>query len=292
MEIDLSTHLDLDALAMLVAVAETGGFTAAGQRLGRTQSAVSGRIQDLEANLGRQLLTRSRRGVVPTEAGERLIAHARRLLAVECEARAELAGDKASGRLRIGLPDDYVDSYLRPLIMRFATEHPRVELEVHCELSRRIEPAVAAGELDLAVITQDPGRPKGERLRREPLVWVAGRGHRPELDETLPLGLFNEGCRARPRILAALEAAARPHRLVFSSSHMAGLLSAVEAGLCVTAITESAVPTGLRRLTPGDGLPPLFELSVALLIAPGAGLAARHFAQALREAMTAPKLAA
>jgi DNA-binding transcriptional LysR family regulator len=292
MEVDLSTHLDLDALAMLVAVAETGGFTAAGQRLGRTQSAVSGRIQDLEANLGRQLLTRSRRGVVPTESGERLIAHARRLLAVECEARAELAGDKASGRLRIGLPDDYVDSYLRPLIMRFATEHPRVELEVHCELSRRIEPAVAAGELDLAVITQDPGRPKGERLRREPLVWVAGRGHRPELDETLPLGLFNEGCRARPRILAALEAAERPHRLVFSSSHMAGLLSAVEAGLCVTAITESAVPTGLRRLTPGDGLPALFELSVALLIAPGAGIAARHFAQALREAMTAPTLAA
>ncbi|MRT32549.1 LysR family transcriptional regulator, partial [Xylella fastidiosa subsp. multiplex] len=52
----MSTHLDLDALAMLVAVADTGGFTAAGARLGRTQSAVSGRIQDLEAVLGRQLL--------------------------------------------------------------------------------------------------------------------------------------------------------------------------------------------------------------------------------------------
>jgi DNA-binding transcriptional LysR family regulator len=73
---------------------------------------------------------------------------------------------------------------------------------------------------------------------------------------------------------------------------MAGLLSAVEAGLCVTAITESAVPAGLRRLAPADGLPALFELSVGLLIAPGAGLAARHFAQALREAMTAPTLAA
>ena len=55
----MSTHLDLDALAMLVAVAETGGFTAAGARLGRTQSAVSGRIQDLEATLGKQLLERS-----------------------------------------------------------------------------------------------------------------------------------------------------------------------------------------------------------------------------------------
>lgn len=288
----MSTHLDLDALAMLVAVAETGGFTAAGARLGRTQSAVSGRIQDLEATLGKQLLERSRRGVAPTEAGERLLAQARRLLAIEREARAELDGDKAVGRLRIGLPDDYVDAYLRPLIVRFAEQHPRVEIEVHCELSKRIEPTVAAGELDLAVITQDPGRPKGERLRREPLIWVAARGHRPELSEVLPLGLFNEGCRARPRILSALEAAERAHRLVFSSSHMAGLLSAVEAGLCVTAITESAAPASLRRLEPSENLPSLFELSVALVIAPQAGVAARHFAQALREAMAAPRLAA
>ena len=244
----MTAHFDLAALGMLVAVAETGGFTAASARLGRTQSAISVRIQDLESQLGHKLLERSRRGVTPTDAGERLIAHARRLLAVEREALADLAGETPTGRLRIGVPDDYMDAYLRPLIARFAVEHPKVELEVHCDLSKRIEPAVAAGELDLAVITQDPGRPKGERLRRETLVWVAGRGHRPELEETLPLGLFNEGCRARPRILAALEAAERPHRLVFSSSHMAGLLSAVEAGLCVTAITESAIPAGLRRL--------------------------------------------
>lgn len=281
----MTSHLDLDALAMFVAVVESGGFTAAGLRLGRTQSAISARIQDLEGELGRRLLERSRRGVTPTEAGERLLAHARRLLQAEREARADLVGDTASGRLRIGLPDDYVDAYLRPLIARFAAEHPRVELEVHCDLSQRIEPAVAAGELDLALITQDPSRPKGERLRREPVVWVAGRGHLPELQEVLPLALFAEGCRARPRILAALEAAGRPHRTVFSSSHMAGVLSAVEAGLCVTAITDSAVPPSLRRIGVAEGLPALFELNVALVMAPQAGLAARRFAQAVRDEM-------
>lgn len=286
----MADHLDLDALATLVAVADTGGFTAAGQRLGRTQSAVSGRIRELELALGCRLVIRSRRGATPTEAGERLLSHARRLLAIECEARAELAGDRAQGRLRLGVPDDYVDVYLRPLIMRFAEAHPRVELEVQCELSKRIEPAVAAGELDLAVITQDPARPRGELLRREPLHWVAARGHRPELNPVLPLGLFSEGCRGRPRILAALEGAGRAYRLVFSSTHTPGLLSAVEAGLCVSAIAESAVPPGLRVLGPADGLPPLFEVSVAMVMAPGAGAAARHFARALREAMTAPRL--
>lgn len=285
-------HFDLAALDMLVAVAETGGFTAASARLGRTQSAISVRIQDLETMLGHRLLERSRRGVTPTDAGERLIAHARRLLAIEREALADLGSETASGRLRIGLPDDYVDAYLRPLIARFAADHPKVELELRCDLSKRIEPAVAAGAYDLAVVTQDPDRPSGEVLRREPLVWIAGRGHRPELQEVLPLALFTEGCRARPRILAALNQAGRAHRLVFSSSHTAGVVSAVEAGLCVSAITESAVPPGLRRLGPAEGLPPLFELGVGLIIAPQPSLAARRFAAALREEMAQPRLAA
>ncbi|MDX3807045.1 LysR family transcriptional regulator [Bosea thiooxidans] len=288
----MNGHFDLAALGMLVAVAETGGFTAASARLGRTQSAISVRIQDLENQLGHKLLERSRRGVTPTDAGERLIAHARRLLAVEREALADLGGETPSGRLRIGVPDDYMDAYLRPLIARFAVEHPKVELEVHCDLSKRIEPALKAGELDLAVVSQDPNRPVGEVLRREPMIWVAARGHRPELQETLPLALFSEGCRARSRVLAALNGAGKAYRLVFSCSHTSGVLSAVEGGFCVTAITESAVPSSLRRLGTAEGLPPLFELTVGLIMAPHPGLAAQRFADALREEMSAFRLAA
>lgn len=288
----MNVHFDLAALGMLVAVAETGGFTAASARLGRTQSAISVRIQDLESQLGHKLLERSRRGVTPTDAGERLLAHARRLLAVEREALADLAGETPTGRLRIGVPDDYMDAYLRPLIARFAAEHPKVELEVHCDLSKRIEPALKAGELDLAVVSQDPSRPMGEVLRREPMIWVAARGHRPELQETLPLALFSEGCRARSRILGALNSAGLAYRLVFSCSHTSGVLSAVEGGFCVTAITESAVPPSLRRLGAAEGLPPLFELTVGLLMAPRPGLAAQRFADALREEMSAFRQAA
>ena len=91
----MTAHYDLAALGMLVAVAETGGFTAASARLGRTQSAISVRIQDLESQLGHKLLERSRRGVTPTDAGERLIAHARRLLAVEREALVALGFTRA-----------------------------------------------------------------------------------------------------------------------------------------------------------------------------------------------------
>ncbi|MNL84140.1 hypothetical protein D3C87_2120100 [compost metagenome] len=70
------------------------------------------------------------------------------------------------------------------------------------------------------------------------------------------------------------------------------MLSAVEAGFCVTAMTETAVPPSLRRLGPAEGLPPLFELSVGLIMAPHPDLAARRFADALREEMSLIGLAA
>ena len=83
----------------------------------------------------------------------------------------------------------------------------------------------------------------------------------------LPLGLFNEGCRARPRILNALQAAERPHRLVFSSSHMAGLLSAVEAGTLADALARlsgdrvathllARMTAGAHGAGPRTGAPP------------------------------------
>ena len=142
------------------------------------------------------------------------------------------------------------------------------------------------------MVTQDPKRPIGEVLRREPVVWIAPRGYRPELQEPLPLALFAEGCRVRPRLLAALNDAGKDYRLVFSCSHTSGVLSAVEAGFCVTAVTESAVPASMRRLGPADGLPALVDLSIGLIMSPRPGLAARRFADALREEMLAPRLAA
>ena len=69
------------------------------------------------------------------------------------------------------------------------------------------------------------------------------------------------------------------------------MLSAVEAGFCVAAITESAVPPSLRRLGPAEDLPPLFELTVGLMMAPRPDLAARRFADALREEMSLLRLA-
>jgi DNA-binding transcriptional LysR family regulator len=277
-------HVDPFALEMLITVADLGGFTAAADKLGRTQSAVSTRIADLEKDVGQKLLIRGARGVTLTGPGEKLVGHARRWLQQERLMLDDMVGLPAHGRVRLGMPDDYVDVFLRPIVARFATEHPGVEIEVRCDLSRQIEAEFNAGRFDLAVITRDHLKPTGELLRADTMVWAAARGHRPELEVPLPLALFTEVCRLRPRVLTALDLARVPYRIAYVSSHTAGVVSAVESGFCVTVLMESTLPPSLRRIGPDSGLPVLPPAEVAMLTPLRPEPAAARLAEAFREA--------
>ncbi len=276
-------HVDPFALEMLITVADMGGFTAAADKLGRTQSAVSTRIADLEKDFGQRLLDRGARGVTLTAAGEKLVGRARRWLQQERLMIDDIRGAPAQGRVRLGMPDDYVDVFLRPIVARFAQEHPQVEIEVRCDLSRQIEADFAEGKFDIGVITRDHLKPAGELLRADPMIWVAGKGHRPELESPLPLALFSETCRMRPRILAALDRTQMPHRIAYVSSHTAGVVSAVESGFCVTALAESTVPDTLRRIGKEASLPDLPRAEIALLMPLRPNAAAARLGEAFRE---------
>src|SRR6478735_11497962 len=83
--------LDLGLLRSFVSVVDAGGFTRAGERVHRTQSTVSQQIKRLEEDVGQLLLVRNGKDVTPTEAGERLLSYARRLLSLADEARDVVA---------------------------------------------------------------------------------------------------------------------------------------------------------------------------------------------------------
>src|SRR6516165_7195927 len=99
--------LDLDLLRSFVSVVDTGGFTRAGERVHRTQSTVSQQIRRLEENLGHSLLHRNGKQATPTEEGERLASYARRILALEQEARDAVSLPASEGVVRLGLPEDF-----------------------------------------------------------------------------------------------------------------------------------------------------------------------------------------
>ncbi|HZH26500.1 MAG TPA: LysR substrate-binding domain-containing protein [Azospirillaceae bacterium] len=279
---------DIDLLRALVAVVDTGGFTAAAERLNRTQSAVSMQIKRLEGVCGRRLLERARSGVRPTEAGERLVAHARRILMLHDAAVQDLTGAQADGKVRLGMPDDYAATFLPPVIARFQAAFPRVEVEVRCELSVHLAAEVEAGRLDVALVTRRPGTASGRFVRREPLVWVGAAGHRPELADPVPLCVFPDACLFRPHMTAALESAGRRWRVAFTSGSHSGVLSAVACGLGLSALAHGTVPSGLRILGPADGLPPLPAVELELLEARPLSPAGRRLAAHLMAALADP----
>lgn len=124
--------IDLNHLAVFAAVAETGGFTAAADRLGLTKARVSTVVSRLERTLGASLFTRTTRRVALTEAGQRLHQRCGPLLAGLGEALADV-GDAAgplAGTLRISTSIDHAVQVLGPLVAEFAALHPALQIEL------------------------------------------------------------------------------------------------------------------------------------------------------------------
>jgi DNA-binding transcriptional LysR family regulator len=122
---------DLDAIRAFVEVVETGGFSRAAARLGVSKSILSRRVSGLEADLGARLLSRTTRGISPTEAGLEFKLRAERILADLEEAREAVAqsGESLGGALRIALPLSFGLRHVQPVLQELALEHPRLKIE-------------------------------------------------------------------------------------------------------------------------------------------------------------------
>ena len=257
--------LDIDQLRTFVAIAETGSFTRAAEVVHKTQSAVSMQMKRLEERIGRPVFERDGRASKLTDEGERLLDYARRIVKLNAEAISSVASAALSGRVRLGVPDDYADRYLPEIMARFSRTHPGVELTVRCEPSCELTKVIDTGELDLAIVTNlDKMRPT-EIFRRERLLWIASSRHTIHLEEPLPLALSRPPCAWRNAALARLDEISRPYRILYTTANTGAIAAAVLAGLAVSVFPESALQPGIRVLGPGDGFPNLPAFDIGLL---------------------------
>ncbi|RXH26316.1 transcriptional regulator [Bradyrhizobium nanningense] len=122
----------LASMETFVRVVETGSFSGAARQLRVGQPAVSKSVAQLEEYLGVKLLTRSTRGLTPTEAGLGYLERARRALeeAAEAERAARGASAGLKGRLRICAAVTFARIHLIPLLPKFLAQHPELDLEV------------------------------------------------------------------------------------------------------------------------------------------------------------------
>ena len=146
-------------------------------------------MKRLEERLERPIFARDGRASKLTEDGERLLDYARRIVKLNVETLAAFSDAELSGRVRLGVPDDYADRYLPEIMARFSRVYPGVELTVVCAPSVELIERIDAGDLDLAIVTNCEGNRATEIFRRERLLWVTSNRHSTHREERLPLAL-------------------------------------------------------------------------------------------------------
>ena len=276
--------LDLELLRSFVSVVDAGGFTRAGERVHRTQSTVSQQIKRLEEDVGQPLLNRSGKDVTPTEAGERLLSYARRLLALAEEARDVMARPDSEGAIRLGVPEDFAAYRLAKLLAAFSRSHPGVRLDVRADQSTYLKRDLERGDLDLALFKRAAGDKSGIAVWPERVHWVTSKSRPCDTSEgSVPLIGFPSGCLYRSRAIHALESAGRPWHMAYTSSSLSGIQAAVAAGMGLSILSEMAIQADHRVLTAKDGFAPIDRTEVALVAAPNASPATLRLADRLAE---------
>lgn len=261
--------LDLDLLQTLVAIAETGNFSAAAEVVFRTPSAVSMQVKRLEELLGRSVFKRDSRSVTLTADGENLLGHARKMLAMNRDLVAQFITPDVAGVVRMGAPDDAAERLLPEMLRRFACSHPCVTVDVVVDNSDKLMGMVRARTLDMTIVTCEAGFEEGqsaEVLIREKLVWAGLRGGIAAETNPLPISVWEEGCVWRNAGITGLEKSGIEHRIAFQSANISGQKAAILADLAIAPIPEASLGGNIIEVGKGR-LPPLPEYALGLVTA-------------------------
>jgi LysR family nitrogen assimilation transcriptional regulator len=186
-------RMDLKQLEYFVNVVDLGGFSRAGRLLGIAQPAISRQIRSLEVELRQNLLLRNGRGATPTEAGKRLLAHARGILQQVDRARREVdeTKDAPVGHVVVGLPPTVARHLTLPVVREFRQRFPGGSLSIVEGLSATIHEWLLVGRVDVGVVYNPVASPAvdAKALLDEQLCLIGAKG-KGRVPRTLRLALL------------------------------------------------------------------------------------------------------
>lgn len=224
--------MDLRQLEYFVHVAELGSFTRAAALLDIAQPALSRQVRRLEVELRQTLLYRNGRGVIPTEAGKRLLAHGRGILHQFERARQEVEQMRGApaGRIVVGVPHSIGRLITAPFVVEFRHAFPQATVCVTEGLTVHLQEWLSAGRIDVAIL-HDPAPAPGLNfvpLREDPLFLIERRGPRRDARQTVSVAALAD----YPLIIPS-----RPHPLrLLIETRLASLGKQISVAIEVDAV--------------------------------------------------------
>jgi len=277
----MAVNIPMELLRSFVAIVETGSMLQATERVFVTQSALSLQMRRLEDIVRHPIFERKGRSLQLTLAGEHLLTSARQILEMNDQVLASLQGKALSGTARIGLNQDFVESFLPGILRDFVITHPEVQLQVRVAGGQELLELLRASQLDVVLCVRPAGSAK--IIRSGPMCWI---GHEDLLaQEVLPLALLEEPCLFRGAALRVLEEAGRPFRIVVETASLSGVQAAVRAGLAITCRNPLFIDPELMPLLPTNKLPALPSMGYGLFVADKPSEAAAYLAELVNEAV-------
>ncbi|MFI5611140.1 LysR family transcriptional regulator [Amycolatopsis sp. NPDC051903] len=280
----------MQQLKVLLAVAEHGGFTAAGERLGMAQPAVSRSIATLESELGAPLLLRQRTGVVLTEAGERAVRRAREAVRQVDLLRAEVAevAGQITGTLRLASVPTAMGTRLPAQLRLFTERHPLVAVRSFEGSDEELRDWLDQGVADVAVVTLPAPGLRTVLLDRHEMLAVLPVAHPLAACESVTYAQLADESFVRPTggcaqvFTAAARDAGVRLEAAFEAREMSAVLEMVRAGLGVSILPAVGVPR-VDGVVARPLLPRTIR-EVALAVSASASPAARAFLAQLEAA--------
>jgi DNA-binding transcriptional LysR family regulator len=255
-------NITLTQLRCFVAVAETGGFTTAAQRIHLTQSAVSQAIAGFEDALGAKLLTRTREGVVLTDMGEAALIEARALLAgAQRLAAVTKASDALAGAtLRIGSVQSAAARLLPGWLKPFRALYPQAGIILHEGTDHEVTNWVLADAVDVGISGSAHPDLDNHIVANDDFVLILPTNHRLAKNASIGLeaidgerAIFSGG--GDNQLEEALAASGIKPQILFEARDNSTIFGMVREGIALTIMPDLTLPedtTGLavRRLTP------------------------------------------
>jgi DNA-binding transcriptional LysR family regulator len=256
-------RFDLTDLRLFCEVVDAGSITAGAEKAALALGAASTRIRGMEEALGARLLTRSRQGVTPTEAGRTLLRHARMILAQSARLREDLGAYAGglSGEVRLLANTNALAEFLPEALSSFLAAHPHVSVDLEERLSDEIVGLIAEGVGDVGIVagTVDMGALQTFPFRSDRFVVVTSAEHPLAARDSVAfsevlahdfVGL--ERSSSLQRFLAAKAAReGRPFRLRVQLRSFDGVCRLVECGVGVGVVPKSTAARAVRTMRLG-----------------------------------------